>query len=491
MTSTRWALARSGAFLVAAGALVAGSTQLTGQWVIGSGTATGPSLGAAGVTPVGQTLLSCPGPETAGIAGLAAVPADPTTILVASAPAEAMTGIAAVSAPGGLTLRGQPANTVLATAGHRGDHLSGSLTEASTGEVEATGALAVGVAAAQVGLRKEGDERGLQSAPCQVPRSELWLLAGGGSATRRERLVVANAGANPVTVDVQVHGASGPIASVNGTRIAVPAHGRISLLVDAIAAGEASPAVHVTATGGLVTAVLEDSWIDGATGRGRDDASPSEPPGNEQVIPAAILSGPATLRILVPGGDEAVVQSRALGTAGAVPLPTDPVVRIPGGTVRDIDLTGLPAGAYAVQVRSDRPVVASVLVERRPATGQSDLAWISSAPAIPVLAGSPVPTGFAARLAVVGTGEPWAATVVVVGADGAVTTTTAQAAADTGWVGDIPSGARSVWVRPSQGSVRAGLLVESTDPAGPLVTATPLLPLPVTSTTVPVREVRH
>ena len=130
-------------------------------------------------------------------------------------------------------------------------------------------------------------------------------------------------------------------------------------------------------------------------------------------------------------------------------------------------------------------------VERRPATGQSDLAWISSAPAIPVLAGSPVPTGFAARLAVVGTGEPWAATVVVVGADGAVTTTTAQAAADTGWVGDIPSGARSVWVRPSQGSVRAGLLVESTDPAGPLVTATPLLPLPVTSTTVPVREVRH
>ena len=157
---------------------------------------------------------------------------------------------------------------------------------AAAGEVSATGSLAVGLAALQTGLRREGDERGLQSVACQAPRSEVWLLAGGGAPTRRERLVVANAGANPVTVDIQVHGASGPIASVNGARVAVPPHGRVGVLIDAIAPGEASPVVHVTATGGLITAVLEDSWIDGATGRGRDDVGPADGPATEQVIPA-------------------------------------------------------------------------------------------------------------------------------------------------------------------------------------------------------------
>jgi len=301
---------------------------------------------------------------------------------------------------------------------------------------------------------------------------------------------VANAGANSVTVDIQVHGSSGPIASVNGARVAVPPHGRVGVLVDAIAPGEATPAVHVTATGGLITALLEDSWIDGATGRGRDDVGPANGPATEQVIPAAYLTGVGRLRIVVPGTDEAVVQSRALSPNGAVPLPADQVVRIPGGSVRDIDLSGVEPGAYALQVRADRPIVASVVVERRTADApQSDLAWVPATAAIPVLAGTPVPAGTAARLLLVGTAVSWAATVYVVGPSGAVTSIPAQGVADSSWTVDLPSGASAVWVRPSSGTVRAGLSAEIADPAGPLVTVVGINPAPLSTTAVPVREV--
>lgn len=303
---------------------------------------------------------------------------------------------------------------------------------------------------------------------------------------------MANAGANPVTVDIQVHGASGPIASVNGARVAVPPHGRVGVLIDAIAPGEASPVVHVTATGGLITAVLEDSWIDGATGRGRDDVGPADGPATEQVIPAAYLTGVATLRIVVPGADEAVVQSRALSPNGAVPLPADQVVRIPGGSVRDIDLSGLEPGAYALQVRADRPVVAAVVIERRDAgVAQSDLAWVPATAVIPVLAGSPVPAGTVSRLLLAGTAAPWAATVYVVGPSGAVTSIPAQGVADSSWTIDLPAGAAAVWIRPSSGTVRAGISAELADPTGPLVTLVGINPATLTTTAIPVREVRR
>ena len=295
-----------------------------------------------------------------------------------------------------------------------------------------------------------------------------------------------------VSVDVQVFGAAGPIASVNGSRITVPPHGRIGLLVDALAPGEKAPAVRVTASGGLVTALLEDSWIDGATGRGRDDVGPSDGPATELVIPAVVLSGVGTLRIAVPGSDEAVVQSRLIAAAGASSLPADGVVRIAGGHVRDIDLSGVPAGAYAVQVRSDHPVVASVLIERRPApTGPSDLAWLAAAPVVPVLAGTPVPAGTTAQIVLVGTATPWAASVFLVAADGQVSTQAASGDADTSWAGTVPAGTASVWIRPASGTVRAGLVAETSDDGGRLLTALSLEPIPLSSVSVPVREVRR
>lgn len=501
MTPKTWGALRLSGFAVLVAAAVAGAAQMPARIPIGAVGAVGgpgsvgpPSIapGSVVAAPVSETVLDCPGPETEGISGLEPVTGEAVTVFAATAPVVALTGVATVSGPGSLTAQSHPSGAALATSSTRGSVISGALSGSSTAAVTGLGGLAAGVAALQTGLRRDGDERGLQAVTCQTPRSDVWLLAGGGAATRRERLVVSNSGANALSVDVQVLGASGPVPSISGSRVAVPPHGRVGVLIDALAPGEPSPAVHVTASGGLITALLEDSWIDGATGRGRDNVGPADGPATEQTIPAAFLTGTGTLRIAVPGSDEAVVQARLIGTAGALALPSDGVVRIPGGTVRDIDLAAVPPGAYAVQVRSDRPVVASVLVQRRPTPeGPSDLGWAAASPVIPELAGTPVPPGTTATLLVVGVGEVWSATVYAVSATGEVTTLDATADADTAWVSAVPAGAVSVWVRPTAGAVRAGLVAEASDAGGPLVTVFGLEPITLSTSERPVREVRR
>ena len=104
--------------------------------------------------------------------------------------------------------------------------------------------------------------------------------------------------------------------SANGRNVAVPPRGRTSLLVDALVGPETTPVVHVVASGGVLTGIVEDSWVDGATGRGADDAAPAADPSNEQVVPAVYLDGPARLRVAVPGTEETVVQARALTKDG-------------------------------------------------------------------------------------------------------------------------------------------------------------------------------
>lgn len=492
------AILRIAGAVVILGGVLAGSAVVPHQIDLGPTAGTGPGTAAsAGVgvatgatsTAVTEVSFSCPGPETESVSGVPAVPGEAVSVLVATAPDQTVAGIATAPGKGSVTIRAVP-EADLGSTDKRGSRVVADLAGATVAQVTAVGPLAVGVSALQTGLRREGDERGLQATSCVGPRSDLWLLAGGGAASRRERLIVANPGSNPLTVDVAVHGASGPVASVNGSRIAVPPHGRVGVLIDALAPGEPSPAVHVTATGGQVTALLEDSWIDGATGRGRDNATAADGPATEQVIPAAFLTGTATLRVLVPGSEEAVVQSRAIGLDGAVPLASDGVVRIPGGQVRDIDLGGLTTGAYAVQVRSDRPVVAGLVLERRNGS-QSDLAWAASTAAIPALAGTPVPPGTKAKVLLVGTASPWSATVDIVGSDGAVTSILAQGGPDVAWTADVPTAATAVWVRPAAGTVRAGLLAEAEDASGTLVTVVGLSPAVLTAQRLPLREVRR
>jgi hypothetical protein len=486
VTPAWWSVARAGVVVLAGTALAYTAVEVPGTVNLAPAMERA-DLSALSSAAVATASLSCPGPETEGLPGVPAVAA--TTTVYASAPPAQVLGDQGAAA-GSLTVTSSPSNSPVGHTDQSGTLVEGPLSGPSVGLVRASGSLAPGVAALQTTVATTGDDRAAVTTPCVEARPELWLVAGGGGSTRRERVVLTNPGANPVSADVSVLGSNGRLPSANGQHVSVPAHGRASLLVDALVGPESTPVVHVVATGGVLTGVTEDSWVDGAIGRGADDAIPSAAPATEQVIPAVYLDGPARLRVAVPGGDEAIVQARALTPDGPTALPGDGVLRVAGGSVGELDLADVPPGAYAVQVRADQPILAGVMAERRPGgKKQSDFGWTTGTAPVPVLAGSPVPPEASASLMLVATGDAASATVYTISGTGAVEVHSYALGADS--VADVDvSNARQVWIRQQAGTIRAGLALNLADAADePLFSLVPINPGLVSTTQVPVRQV--
>jgi len=451
-------------------------------------------LTRAPAEPVTQTQLVCPGPETLGVEGLPASPAQTIEVSAVSAPLAALP-------PGSVTVPGRGAVTIseLASRGSwaapvtvRGQVGSGKVSTAMAALVNGSGALAPGTVATQWSWTRTGNSRSFVTAACPPAAASSWLVAGGGAPGRLEHLVLVNPGPNPVGVDLLVLGTKGRVESPENQGRVLAGHARLVILLDAIAGSEPSPVVHVTARGGKVAAVLSETWLDGLLPRGGDDVVARTPPALEQVIAGVPINGRATLRIAVPGDLEAVVESRVLTPAGPRPLPVGTVTRVAGGSTRDLDLGSLPPGAYAVQVRADVPVVAAAMVDRRRTSGApSDLAWSVASPPIRTLAGMALPAaglgGISQRLDLAATRAPASVRVTTVGINGRVGTKTVVIGADSVTTLSL-NRATSVWVSPVTGSARAAVVTEANDVAGELLSVTSLADLTLSATPVPLRQ---
>ncbi len=452
--------------------------------------------------PVTRAVSICPGPEALGVEGLKESGAQTVSVIAAAAPVASLpAGFTPGNGRGSLTVSGlPPGGSWGARVTLRGQVVSAQLSAARSAMVTGSGELAPGTVATQWSWSARGDTRRLVTSACLPAAASSWLIAGGAAPGRLEHLVLSNPGANPVTVDVRVFGLRGLTRSPNGQGIVVAGHGRTVILLDAIAGSEVSPVVHVIARGGKVAAVLSDSWLDGLVPRGGDDVVPVAGPARAQVIAGVQIDGRASLRLAVPGDSEAVVQSRVLTPRGPKPLPAGGVTRVGAGSTRDIELGSLPPGAYGVQVRSDVPVVAAVMVDsRRTSTGPSDLAWAAASLPIRTLAGMVLPgssvSGFTQRLDLVATSAPSTVMVTMVGPDGGASTKKVAVAQDSVSIvslkGASSHGAQSVWVTPVtplSGAVRAAVLTTVTDAAGPMVSLTPLRDLTLTATASPLRQ---
>ena len=492
---------RSLAVAAAGTGLVLGATYLPAPLSLARGTSHGPAT-TPRVEPVTQAQAICPGPEALGIAGLRDSLARVVSVTAVAAPESALTtGLAIGQNAGTLTMSGLPTGGTWADPlTVRGQTTSGQISTAQSALVAGEGAMAPGTVATQRSWVKTGDNRGLVTAACMPAASSSWLLAGGGAPGRRERLVLTNPGPNPVIVDLTVLGVNGPIKSPNGHGLVVGPHARTVVLLDAIAGSEPSPVVHVVVQGGEVAAVLSDTWLNGVIPRGGDDTAPVAAPAREQVMVGVAIDGRATLRIAVPGDGEAVVEARVLTASGPKPLGVNGVTRLAAHSTTDIDLSALPPGAYAVQVRADVPVVAAAMVDRRPAPGApSDLAWSGASVPISTLAGmalgdkalgGPGDTGLRGRLDLAATYDPASVLVTTVDASGQASTKEVAIAADS--VSSLAlDGATSVWVTQLTGVVRAAVLTWVTDADGTLLSVTPMADLTLTTTSVRLRELRN
>lgn len=490
--------ARAAGLLAVGIGLILGATHLPAPISLAPGASLRTSTKAV-ADPVPRTVSICPGPEARGVEGLRDSAAQTVAVMAAAAPVASLpAGFTPAKGSGSLTISGLPPGGSWASpVTLRGQVVSAQLSAARSAMVTGSGELAPGTVATQWSWSAKGDTRRLVTAACMPAAESSWLIAGGAGPGRLEHLVLSNPGANPVTVDVGVFGVDGPTRAPDGQGVVVAGHGRAVILLDAIAASETSPVVQVSARGGKVAAVLNDSWLDGVVSRGGDDAVPVTAPAREQVIAGVPIDGRASLRVAVPGDSEAVVQSRVLTPGGPKPLPAGGVTRVRSGSTRDIDLGSLPPGAYGVQVRADVPVVAAVMVDsRRAASGPSDLAWSAASSPIRTLAGMVLPgssvKGFTHRLDLVATTEPATVRVTTVGPDGRASTSRVTIAADSvstvSLKGASAAGAQSVWVTPLSGLVRAAVVTAVTDAAGPMVSLTPLTDLTLTATSSPLRQ---
>ncbi|QKE85516.1 DUF5719 family protein [Arthrobacter sp. NEB 688] len=439
---------------------------------------------ASGVTqaPVAPTSLAtsvdamCPGPELTGIAGVDDVRTG-GRVAAATGPSELLP----VPAAGAGSARASAGSTPLVTLSGRPADGVGDLPRTGPVTLRAQGALAPAVTATQEWSSTAPDLRGLVTTPCRGAATDLWLLGGGDGPGRLERLVLTNPGGNPVTADVTVHGADGPVAPARTET--VPPGGRTTLLLDAVAADEKTPAVHVVADGGGLTAFLSDTWIEGTTPQGAETTVPAADPATVQVVPATLLGGRSTLRVLAPGGDEAVASVTLLGRDGPVTTTDDTVLTVGAEGVGELALPSVPAGTYSVVVRSDVPVVAGVLTRVGDARGAGDIGWAVSAPVVDEVAGSALPPtpGVTRTLHLVSTGGASTAEVTVV-VDGEARTRTVALLSDRAADVDL-GGAQSVWVERTDGSgaLRGGLVSTSGSGAQQLLSEAPLAPTAVTS----------
>lgn len=484
---------RSLAVAAAGTGLVLGATYLATPLNLAQGTSPGPAL-TAHTEPIAAAETICPGPEALGVAGLKDSLTQAASVTAVAAPAASLPGWFAVGkGAGSLTISGLPSGGKWgAAATVRGQVVTGQISRAQSALIAAAGAVAPGTIATQRSWVKVGDNRGLVTAACMPAAASSWLIAGGAEPGRRERLVLTNPGPNPVTVDLTVLGVKGPIQSPNGRGLVVGPYARTVVLLDAIAGSERSPVVQVSAQGGEVAAVLNDTWLDGVVPRGGDNAVPVAPPAREQVIAGVAINGRATLRVAVPGDNEAVVESRVLTPKGPIALPANGVTRVAGHSTKDIDLSSLPPGWYAVQVRADVPVVAAAMVDRRLAAGApSDLAWSGASAPISTLAGmalhGPAFKGLTERLDVAATTEPASVLVTTVRSDGRVSTKEVAIGADSVSTLSLV-GATSVWVTPRTGLVRAAVVTWASDARGVVLSVTPLADLTLTAISSPLRE---
>lgn len=456
-------VAVAGAGIVTAGAHVTGGADVTraGDFVRSSAAV--------------QSLTSewvCPGPLSADDK-----PAASASLLVATAPTAATAPTTSSEAASG-SLKGGPLPAGKALSGlpeQGGAVSSAQLDEPRAIAVSGTGARATGTAVSQFTIDRTTGSQGMQLTGCGAPTSESWLIAGGGETGRLIHVALVNPADAPVSVDLEVHGAHGPVPSAGRAGVRVPAHGREVVALGTRGADFADVAVQVVAHDGAVAAWALDTWYEGETPVGSELTGPTSAPDDQQMIPGVSVARGTTpsVRVVVPGTDSAVVRIRAADTSGN--LRFDDTTTVQPGAAGHLDLTGLPAGTYSVEVSADVPVVASAMT-RSVASGAGDIAWTPSATPVDGATGVPVPPGQHAQLVLVPTDNETEVSVST--AAGRTDSRRIRLAAGRPTVVDV-SGARSAFVRAEHGAFVSVLLVSGKGKDGGMIAAQSLAALPM------------
>jgi hypothetical protein len=396
-----------------------------------------PAAVSAAVTSITR---SCPPPAPAtGSAHIAMI----------ALPSQAASTNTAQAAAGEVTLNAVPAAPVQAKPGKRAGHTSrksaGTHSPAVSSKAKPTpnaassgpaaqpvtvsspGTLATvaapqaasadGTALAASGQMAEGFEAeqatssGMGTVSCTHPSSDMWFV-GTGTATgaSQVRLYLMNTGDLAASVDLTILTDSG-LQTGPGSAITVAPHQFVMENIAPFIRGSQALALHVQTTSGQVAASVWEGA--GSAGSGGTWLPETTAPSTSLVIPGlTVASSSARLFITVPGADDAKVTVVAFTAQGRFPqfgsVPTD----APAAATTSYPLTSLGASAAGLELISNVPITAAVLV---PGEGVGSVtAATSPVTEQGVVAGNPAARGYTVGLVLTAPASTARASIIVV-----------------------------------------------------------------------------
>jgi hypothetical protein len=296
-----------------------------------SSSAASPATATGRTTAVNSVVRACPGGSRIAVAAVPE-PGD-------------LTGTATLSAVGGtsrpVTLT-TPRIDSLVTA------------PAGATEVSASGAMAEGLTAEQT------TTAGMSTVRCDDPSSDLWFAGTGQGAGATDILVyLIDTDSLPATVNITIMTDSGTVQNDAFSGITVPAHQTVTESLATTVTGSQAISLNVVATSGRVAA---DVW-EGTSATAGTWLPSAAAPANTVIVPGlSAASSAARLFVAVPGGTNASVKVTALTPQGKfAPFGSTPL-SAPGSAASEFALTSLGAGASAIELTSNVPITAAVLV---------------------------------------------------------------------------------------------------------------------------------
>ena len=256
--------------------------------------------------------------------------------------------------------------------------------------LDPTGDMPAAVAAAQSASVADEDLLGFAAAACTAPQFDSWLVGGATRTGSADLVVLSNPGDVPATVQLTVYASGGALTPPGGRDIVIAAGSQAVVPLAGLVLGELAPVVRVQAEGAAVAASLQSSRTQTLQPVGLDVTGPTSAPAERQVIVGLVTPTPgegaasnvatASVRVLAPTQDvTATIRVYAVGAAQPVSPPVD--VPLSAGVPLELDLPGLTAGTYTVEVEASSPVVAAGW-SATAADGVRDNAWIAASPAL-------------------------------------------------------------------------------------------------------------
>ena len=280
--------------------------------------------------------------------------------------------------------------------------------------VAATGKMAEGFEAEQ------SDASGTGLVSCTHAGSDMWF-AGTGLADGASQvwLYLMNSGNLTASVDVTILTDTGAQNGLSNA-ITIAPNQSVAENVTPYVQGSQAVALHVQTTTGQVAA---SAWE--GSGSGGAWLPQANAPSTSLVIPGlTVASSAAKLIVVVPGSSAAQLKVVAYTPAGAVNQFPGTPVDASANAATPFALSSLGASAAGLQLTSNQPIVAGVLV---PGTGIGS--FTTAVPPITeqgVVAGNPATRGDTVGLLLTAPSGAAQASISVVAEDGSVTTPSAD-----------------------------------------------------------------